>query len=364
MGVIRAKFSKIRDKRHRSYVEYPLIDVLILIMCAILCGLDQLEDIISYGKNKADFLKKAFGINKIPSKPTLSRILSMIDPEEVGEIIIEIMRENVKELGEIIAVDGKSIRSTARKGKPYSALQILSAYCTESAVILGQRSITQADKTNEIPVFQEMLETLDIRGKTITADAMHCQIKTCEKIIEKCGNYCFGLKENQKKFHAEVVEYFLSEHNFDVFTTTEKHSGRFEERVCSKIKNIDCLKERHEWIGLKSVFAVKRTITTKYKTSIETNYYISSIDEKPEKLLRIVREHWKIESMHWLLDVVFSEDNCRLKNDAGQKTLNSFRKLGLLLHKKYVAAQQKKRSIKGNMLDCLIADSNLLALIK
>ncbi|MDR1236320.1 MAG: ISAs1 family transposase, partial [Holosporaceae bacterium] len=191
------------------------------------------------------------------------------------------------------------------KGKPHSALQILTAYCTESAVVLGQSAITRANKTNEIPVFQEMLETLDIQGKTITADAMHCQIKTCEKIIKKRGNYCFGLKENQKKFHAEVVQYFQNEHDFDEFTTTEKHNGRFEKRVCLKMKNIDCLNERHAWTGLKSVFAIERTVTTKHKTSTETNYYVSSLDEKPEKLLRIVREHWKIESMHWLLDVVF-----------------------------------------------------------
>ncbi|MDR0606284.1 MAG: ISAs1 family transposase, partial [Bacteroidales bacterium] len=206
MKKIQEKFTKIKDERHPSYVKHKLINVLIITMCAILCGIDQLEDIVSYGKNKAKFLKKAFGIKEIPSKPTLSRILSMIDAEKVGEIILEIMKENVEELGEIIAVDGKSIRSTGVKDKFNSALQILSAYCTESAVIIGQKSIVQ--------------------------------------------------------------------------------------------------------------------------TTMETSYYISSLDETPEKLLQTVREHWKIESMHWLLDVVFSEDECRLKNYEGQKTLNSFRKLG------------------------------------
>jgi predicted transposase YbfD/YdcC len=251
-------------------------------MCAILCGIDQLEGIVSYGKNKANFLKETFGIKKIPSKPTLSRILSMIDPEKVGAIIIKIMKENVEELGEIVAVDGKSIRSTGVKGKFNSALQILSAYCTESAVIIGQRSIVREDKTNEIPIFQEMLDTLDIQGKTISADAMHCQTKTCEKIIKNKGNYCFGLKENQKNFHTDIVKCFDTEHNFDTFTTTEKHNGRFEERTCLKMWNISCLDERHEWAGLRSVFAVKRVVTNKYKTSTETNYYISSLNETPE----------------------------------------------------------------------------------
>jgi predicted transposase YbfD/YdcC len=197
------------------------------------------------------------------------------------------MEENVEGL----AVDGKFIRFTGVKGKFNSALQILSAYCTESAVIIGQKSIVQEDKTNEIPIFQEMLDVLDIQGKTITADAMHCQTKTCEKIIRNKGNYCFGLKENQKNLHASVVKRFDVERDFDTFTTTEKHNGRFEERTCLKIRNINWLDERHEWIGFRSVFAVKRVVTNKYKTTMETSYYISSLDETPEKLLQTVREH-------------------------------------------------------------------------
>lgn len=367
MEKIKEKFKKIEDQRHQSYTEHRLCDILIIIMCAVLCGIDQLEEIVSYGKNKKEFLKTTFNIEKIPSKPTLSRILRMIDPEKIGKIIMEIMKENVNELGNIIAVDGKAIRSTSEKNKTHSALQVLTAYCTKSGVVIGQDYIAHEDKTNEIPVFQKMIDLIDVKNRTITADAMHCQKETCRKIIQANGDYCFGLKENQKTLYDDV-EYFFDncdlESEIEIATTTEKHNGRFEKRTCYKILNVDWILERHNWAGLKSVFAINRITTTKYGTSHETSYYISSLSDNAEKLMNVVREHWKIESMHWLLDVVFSEDNCNLGSDEGQKTLNSFRKLALLFHKNYINKQSRKRPIKGNMFDCLLVDSKLVTLLE
>lgn len=168
MDKIKEKFSLISDTRHQSYVEHKLSDILIITMCAVLCGIDSLSGIISYAENKREFLKDKFSITKIPSKATLSRVLNMVDAGKVAVIITGIMKESVEETGNIVAVGGKAIRSTAEKGKPHSALQILTAYCTESSVVLGQEAIHE--KTNEIPVFQEMLEYIDIKGKTVTAD--------------------------------------------------------------------------------------------------------------------------------------------------------------------------------------------------
>ena len=155
-----------------------------------------------YIRNKSEFFSKNFGIQDIPSKPTVSRILRMIDGQQVAEIIIQIMREQIGESGDVIAVDGKAIRSTAKEGKVHSALQIITAYLTESGVVLGQEKIHE--KTNEIPTFQEMLSYLNISGKIVTADAMHCQKETCQKIIVRGGDYLFGLKENQKTLHDDV----------------------------------------------------------------------------------------------------------------------------------------------------------------
>ncbi|GHU59124.1 putative transposase YncI [Clostridia bacterium] len=286
----------------------------------------------------------------------------MIDGDKVANVIIEIMQENVSELGEIIAVDGKAIRSTSEKGKPHSALQILSAYMTGSGITIAQKSIHE--KTNEIPVFQEMLDSLNVKNKTITADAMHCQTKTCAKIVKKQGDYVFGLKQNQPNFYEDVDLYFKENYaKFETFSTTEKSHGRIETRTCYKFDDIGRLSMKKEWSGLKSVFAVKLITKQKSGTSEEVSYYISSLDETPKKLMTIVREHWKIESLHWLLDVTFSEDECRVISENGLKTLNIFRKLALFLHRRFMECQTKKKSLKGNILGCLINDDLLVRVV-
>lgn len=138
-------------------------------MCTILCGIDSLNGIIHYAENKKEFLESKFGITKIPSKPTLSRVLNMVDTGKVAEITTGIMKESIEDTCSVVAVDGKAIHSTAEKGKPHSALQVFTAYCTKSSVVLGQKAIHE--KTNQIPVFQEILEYIDIKGKTVTTDA-------------------------------------------------------------------------------------------------------------------------------------------------------------------------------------------------
>ena len=144
-------FNEIADNRHPSYVKHRLQDILVMIMCAVLCGLDELGAVVVYIQNKADF----FGIQEIPSKPTVSRVLRMIDGKQVAQIIIEIMREQIGESGDVIAVDGKAIRNTSKESEAHSALQIITAYLTGSGIVLGQEKIHE--KTNEIPTFQEML---------------------------------------------------------------------------------------------------------------------------------------------------------------------------------------------------------------
>ena len=173
-------FAIVEDPRHQSYIIHRLEDILTIVMCAVLCGMDTLGAIMSFAKNRADFLKTHFGIEQIPSKPTLSRILSMVDGNALGKIILSHMQERCGKKGDVIAVDGKAIRST---GKEYThrVLQILTAYLTEQGVVLGQEKIDQ--KSNEIPAFQQMLTYLNIKDKFLTADAMHCQRETCALIV-------------------------------------------------------------------------------------------------------------------------------------------------------------------------------------
>lgn len=360
MEQLHEKFSNIEDKRHEAYIQHKLSDVLILVMGAAVSGITELADMMVYFESKIGFYTKHFGIDKYPSKPTLSRILNMVDGDAVGKIIIEIMRENESRLGEIIAVDGKAIRSTGKKGKAHSFLQILTAYATQSGVTLLQQPISYEDKTNEIPVFQSMLECLDVKGKTITADAMHCQKDTCAKIIEKGGDYVLGLKGNQSRLHDDVKLFFdnsINDADIVSFKTIEKNGGRLEKRVCRATSNVAWIPDLPLWAGLKTIFSITRTTTAQGVTSEDTGYYIASIAAEPENLLATARAHWKIESMHWLLDVIWEEDFCGILSDNGHKTLNAFRKLALLAHKRYIATLKKKPSVKGNVLATLLNDS-------
>lgn len=350
---------EIEDPRHQSYVKYALADILIIIMCAVLCGLDTLSDLVIYAKNKEEFLVKELGIEKIPSKATFARILSMVDGKQIGEAILDVLHSRFGTAGEVVAVDGKAICSTSKSGDPHSALQILSAYITSSGIILAQESIH--DKTNEIPVFQEMLTYMDVKGKTITADAMHCQRETCRRIIAREGNYLFGLKENQPSLLADVRLYFEDESipdKWESSQTVEKNAGRIEKRTCRKLKDISWLSS-HRWPGLQSVFSIERIVDTRGKRTCETSYYISSLDTSGNCLMELAREHWKIESMHWLLDVTFSEDDCYFLSENAHKTMNALRKFALAVHKNFLAANHKKSSMKASMLSALL-DSNLL----
>ena len=362
MEEIRARMSAIEDPRHQSYVKYSLADILIIIMCAVLCGLDTLGDLVIYAKNREEFLRKELGIAKVPSKATFARILSMVDAKQVGETILEVLHSRFGTAGEVVAVDGKAICSTSKPGEPHSALQILSAYITSSGIILAQESIHE--KTNEIPVFQEMLTYMDIEGKTITADALHCQRETCRRIIAHKGNYLFGLKENQPSLLEDIRLYFEDQSipdRWESSHTVEKNAGRIEKRICRKTKEISWLRD-HEWPGLQSVFSIERIVDKRGKQTHETSYYISSLDTSASRLMELAREHWKIESMHWLLDVTFSEDDCRFLSENAHKTMNALRKFALAIHKNFLAAYHKKSSVKASMLSALL-DSNLLLTI-
>ena len=174
------------------YTLPKLTYVLILVMCGILSGLDELQDIVLYGKNDIKFFHETFGIEKIPSKSTLTRIMNLVDGVAVAEVIVNIMRETLGIAGEVIAFDGKTIRKTAKANR--EKLHIMTAYITQSGVTVGHAAVDE--KTNEIPVMQKMLKEIGLKNKIITADAMHCQKETAKLIKEGGGDYIFGLKGN------------------------------------------------------------------------------------------------------------------------------------------------------------------------
>jgi len=204
-----------------------------------------------------------------------------------------------------------------------------------------------------------MLEYLDINEKVITADAMHCQRETCEKIISKQGDYIIGLKQNQPSLYEDVSLYAENADNeeLDTCQSIEKNAGRIEKRICRKIKDISWLLRHHDLPGLRCVFAIERIVDNRRKVSCETSYYISSLDAAPEQLMKIAREHR-------MLDVIFSEDARCFSIENAHKTLNSMRKYALAVHKNFLSATKKKSSMKSNMLACLLDHNRFLKLLE
>jgi len=362
---IRPYFAVIEDTRCSCDIKIPLTDVLIVVMCGVLCGLDTPKRIWQYAKTKEQMLDEKFHISRIPSLSTIYAVLNMVDGDIVGQIIVRIMRDKLGFSGDIIAIDGKTICSTTTSSL-VRKLHILTAMLTANGVTLAQLSTDE--KSNEIPKMLELLEIIDVEGKVVTSDAMGCQKKTVAKIIAKKGDYCIGLKGNQKQIHTDVKLYFetfrADKTLFEISETSEKSRNRFEIRRCYLFRDIEWLEEKSKWAGLKTVFAIERITATKAKKSTEILFYISSLEYPPEKFLRIVREHWQIEVLHWLLDVDFGEDKNRLRNENGLKSLNALCKFAIALHKNQKLKLSSKESLKGLMFSCLLNDSALFELLR
>ena len=360
-------FGIIEDERCEVNVKHPLVNILKLVLIAVLCGMDELDKIIDYGKNKKDFLEREFDIKDIPSKSTLTRIFVIINPKWLGLSIVCILKTLIKEKHSQIMLDGKVIKSTDAIKTIETMMNIVTAY-TDTGISLGQ--ITVDSKTNEIPAVKELIEILDVEGKIITADAMHCQKETAEKIIDNKGDYVLQLKANQKNFYEDVYAMFDEKYmdetdtncEYEVFCTVEKSHGRIEKRTCYVLNEIEFFTDYlAEWKGLKKIFAVKREVERSGEKTSEISCYLSSKNTTAENLLSYTRKHWQIESMHHILDVSYDEDKCRLYSQRAQENLNIFRKMGISIHKNYL--KEKKQTVKSNMFNCLLNDNLLLEVI-
>ena len=362
-------FGIIDDDRCEVNVLHPLIAVLKLCLIATLCGVDELDKIVDYGENKKEFLEKEFKIKDIPSKPTLTRIFAMIDSKMLSLSIAFILRHIITAKPEQIMLDGKAIRATDAIKSIEKMMNIVTAY-TDTGIAIGQKTVDS--KSNEIPAVRELIEMLDIEGKVLTMDAMHCQKETVEKIIDKKGDYVVQLKANHGTFHEDVYAMFDDKYidetdrdcEYEIYSTMEKNHGRIEKRTCYVLNEIAFFTNYiNDWKGLKKIFAVKREVERDGKTTKEISCYLSSKNASAEKLLSYTRNHWKIESMHHILDVSFDEDNCRLYSQKAQENMNIFRKGAISIHKQYLG-EDKKKTVKSNMFNCLINDSYLLEILQ
>lgn len=360
-------FGIIEDKREPYTTKHSLIDILKLVMISVLCGMDELDKMIDYGKNKKEFLNKEFDIKTIPSKATLTRIFVMIDPKWLGLSIVGIIQSLIKEKHTQIMIDGKAIKSTDAIKTIEKMMNIVTAY-TDTGVSLLQKTVE--NKTNEIPAVKELIEMLDVKGIVVTADAMHCQKETAQTIVNNGGDYVLQLKANQKSFYEDVYAMFDDKYideadkecEYEIYKTQEKSHGRIKTRTCYVLNEIAFFTDYlATWKGLKKIFAVVREIEKEGITTKETSCYLSSKNTTAEKLLSYTRKHWEIESMHHILDVTYDEDRCKILSQRAQENLNIFRKMGISIHKNYL--KNKKQTVKSNMFNCLLNDNLLLEVI-
>ena len=367
-------FKLVEDKRHQSYVKYKMGDILFIIVCGLLCGNKDLEAIIEFAEEREEFLRGYLRLEKPPCLMTLTNILKKVNPEQLELCLNGIFRNVLKQQEKTprqIIIDGKTICSTRTMKDYEKPLHIVTALLADYSISLGQ--ITVDSKSNEIPAVKELLDLIDSKGSVVTMDAMHCQKDTIEKIIEKKADYVVQLKGNQGTFYEDVYAMFDDKYmdendpdsEYEIFETIEKSHGRIEKRTCYVLNDIAYFTDYlAEWEGLKKIFAVKRVVQQGGTTTEEISCYLSSKNTSAENLLSYSRKHWQIESFHWMLDVHFGEDDCRVRDRNAQLCLNITRKFAISMLKKYIVNHLVKRTaLSSNMRKCLLNQDYLASVL-
>jgi predicted transposase YbfD/YdcC len=317
-------FNDIKDIRIERGKKHKLIDIITIAICAVVCGADGWEEIELYGIAKKKWLKEFLELpNGIPSHDTFGRVFSQIIPEEFNKCFLNWVKGIYKKTeGEIVAFDGKQSRNSGDERNGRGAINTVSAWATNNRLVLGQKKVD--GKSNEITALPELINVLDLAGCIVTIDAIGCQTEIVKKIVEKGGDYVIAIKKNQPSLYEQVEQLFKQAIKTDgqtlklsSFNSKEINRGREEIRnylmISELATSIDSLQK---WQGLTSIGMVESVRIVKGKTSVETRYFISSLENKVEKLAEAVRGHWSIEnSLHWVLDVTFQEDNNRIRKD-------------------------------------------------
>lgn len=331
-------FEKVEDPRHHNKL-HKLIDVIIIAICAVVAGADTYEQIENFGKKRKKWLSKFLELPRgIPSHDTFGRIFEKMNPKEFQNCFmhwIGYVTQQTK--GQVIAIDGKTLRRSHDKSNDKKAIHMISAWASSNQVVLGQ--LKTEEKSNEITAIPILLKLIEISGCIITIDAMGTQKKIAGTIIDKKADYVLGLKENQKSFYDEVTLFFDKMeqmkdegYTFDEHTTTDGDHGRIETRRYVTTSDIEWFEDKKNWPGLRSIGMVESTREIKAKSSYEKRYYISSLDSDAKVFGNAVRKHWGIEnSVHWVLDIAFREDDSRIRNGSAPENFAAIRHVALNL---------------------------------
>ena len=371
IGPLGESFLHIDDPRADRGKRHNLLGIISLTICAVICGAEGWADVELFGKSKYDWLRRFLDLpNGIPSHDTLGRVFSRIDSKQFQRCFTDwVKRVSEQTQGQVIAIDGKTLRRSGDRGAGKSAIHMVSAWAQANSVVLGQTKVSE--RSNEITAIPELLKILEVSGCIVTIDAMGCQKEIAGTIIENGADYVLSVKKNQPQLHQDVSDTFayvredgLEGTPHDFHETVEKGHGRIERRRCwvvSEPKYVDYINEGGLWKSLTSIGMVESERIVDGETSVETRLYISSLTGDARRLLAAARGHWAVEnSLHWVLDVSFREDECRVRVGNAAENLAVVRHMALNLLKQ---DNTLKASIKGKRKKAGWDDDYLLAVI-
>jgi predicted transposase YbfD/YdcC len=342
MAMFHQHFASMPDPRVCARSDHKLLDIIAISILAVICGADGWDELASFGRCKETWLRTFLDLPAgIPSADTFRRVLSALDPEAFRRAFVTWMQTLVGDTkGKLIAIDGKTARRSFDRANEKSALHLVSAWVRDNQLVLGQ--LATEEKSNEITAIPVLLGMLDVRGATVTIDAMGAQKEIAKDIIKKEADYILALKGNQGNLHAQVVEFFKDagtepfesvSHTFHE-THDEAHGRREVRRVWSST-DLSTIPDASKWPSLKSITLIEREREADSKIEVERHYYISSRPRAGARWLsERIRGHWSIENQcHWILDVAFREDDSRIRTDHGPENFGLLRKIALNLLK-------------------------------
>lgn len=339
-GRIEDHFAELTDPRRREPI-YPLVNIVVIALCAVISGADDFVAIARWARMKRDWLAQFLDMSAgVPSHDRFNAIFSALNPAEFERCLLSWITA-LQEItdGQVIAIDGKTLRRSFDAATSKAAIHMVSAWATANHISLGQTVVDQ--KSNEITAIPKLLELLEISGCLVTIDAMGCQTEIAGKILERGGDYVLAVKGNQPTLHEGIVEFFEDHLEDDCartkarrWETHEKGHGREESRYYYLCPVPDDLPDRSRWPGLKAIgIAVNNTTCKGHETS-EVRYYILSKYLSGRRFAEAVRGHWGIEnSLHWQLDVTFGEDQSRIRKGHADVNFSSLRRTALSLLK-------------------------------
>lgn len=365
------RVGEIKDPRVERTKLHSLRDILVIAVCGTICGADNWEEIAEFGESKREWFATFLELeNGIPSHDTFRRVFILLDNVELKTLFVEWVSSAVNlSKGKLVNIDGKNLLGSKEPIKGKKALNVVSAWAAEQAVVLGQ--VRCEEKSNEITAIPELLKILNLEGCIVTIDAMGCQTEIVEEIINQGADYVISLKGNQGNLHEDIKDYLdwaerikFKEIKYDYFETgLEKDHGRIEQRRCWVTEEIEWIESKDKWKNLKSIVMVEaEREVIGGKTSIERRYFISSLEANAELALKCVRGHWGIENqLHWCLDIGFREDNNRVREAKSAENLTTLRHIGINLLKQ---EKSSKRGIEGKRKKAGWDESYLLKVLQ